>query len=61
MVEEQRLLGLRLEEIARVRHRDYLTVSGALLLGLLTRGAVFYFFNRWVVRRVEALTANVRA
>ncbi len=59
--EEQRLLGLRLAEIARVRHRDYLTISGALLLGLLTRGAVFYFFNRRVVRRVEALTANVRA
>ena len=59
--EEQRLLGERLEEIRRVRHRDYLTISGALLLGLATRGAVFYFFNRQVVRRVEALTSNVRA
>lgn len=59
--EEQRLLGLRLEEIRRVRHRDYLTIAGALLLGLLTRGAVFYFFNRRVVRRVEALTVNVQA
>lgn len=58
---EQRLLAERLTEIRRVRRRDYLTIALALLLGLATRGAVFYFFNRRVVRRVEALTANAHA
>lgn len=59
--DEKRLLGQRLEEIRRVRRRDYLSVSLALFLGLLTRGVVFWLFNRRVVQRVEHLTANVRA
>ena len=59
--EEKRLLGQRLEEIRQVRRRDYLSISLALLLGLATRAVVFWLFNRRVVRRIEQLTANVRA
>lgn len=59
--EEKQLLNQRLTEIRRVRRRDYLSISVALLLGLLTRGAAFWLFNRRVVRRIEQLTDNVRA
>ncbi len=59
--EEKKLLGERLEEIRQVRRRDYLSISLALLLGLVTRAVVFWLFNRRVVRRIELLTANVRA
>ena len=59
--EEKRLLGQRLDEIRRVRRRDYLSISVALLLGLATRAVVFWLFNRRVVKRIEKLTANVRA
>ena len=59
--EEKRLLDQRLEEIRQVRRRDYLSISLALLLGLATRAVVFWLFNRRVVRRIEQLTANVRA
>ncbi len=59
--EEKQLLGQRLEEIRQVRRRDYLSISIALLLGLATRAVVFWLFNRRVVRRIEQLTANVRA
>lgn len=58
---EQELLAARLSDIERVRRRDYLTIAATLLLGLGTRGAAFYFFNRRVVGRVSALTENVRA
>ncbi len=58
---EQELLAARLADIERVRRRDYLTIAATLLLGLGTRGAAFYFFNRRVVSRVAALTENVRA
>lgn len=59
--EEETLLSARLSDIERVRRRDYLTIAAALLLGLTTRGVAFYFFNRQVAARVEALTANLRA
>lgn len=58
---EKSLLSQRLDEIKRVRRRDYFSVSLALLLGLATRVVVFWLFNRRVVKRVEQLTANVRA
>lgn len=59
--EEKTLLAQRLTEIRRVRRRDYLSVFLALFLGLATRAVVFWLFNRRVVRRVEQLTARVRA
>ena len=59
--EEKRLLSERLEEIRRVRRRDYLSISVALFLGLVTRAVVFWLFNRRVVQRVKRLTDNVRA
>ena len=58
---EKQLLGERLDEIRRVRQRDYLSISIALALGLATRGVAFWLFNRRVVRRIEQLTGNVRA
>ena len=58
--EEETLLSARLSDIERVRRRDYLTIAAALLLGLATRGVAFYFFNRQVAARVEALTENLR-
>ena len=58
--EERRLLDQRLTEISQVRRRDYLSISAALLLGLLTRGLAFWLFHRRVVRRIENLSDNVR-
>lgn len=54
--DEQRLLQDRLQEIRAVRRRDYLTISVALFIGLITRGIAFYFFNRRVVKRIRQLT-----
>jgi CHASE3 domain sensor protein len=59
--EEETLLSARLSDIERVRRRDYLTIAAALLLGLVTRGVAFYFFNHQVAARVQALTGNLKA
>lgn len=57
---EEQLLAERLADIRRVRRRDYVTIAAALLLGLITRGVVFWIFNRRVARSVRHLTENVR-
>lgn len=57
---EEQLLGERLADIRRVRRRDYFTIAAVLLLGLLTRGVVFWLFNRRIARGVRQLIENVR-
>lgn len=57
---EEQLLAERLADIRRVRRRDYITIAAALLLGLVTRGAVFWLFNRRIARGVRHLTENVQ-
>lgn len=57
---EEQLLAERLADIRRVRQRDYVTIAAALLLGLVTRGVVFWLFNRRIARGVRHLTENVR-
>lgn len=58
--EESHLLNERLQEINRIRRRDYLFVIGALLIGLLARAVSFYLFDRGIVRRIERLAENAR-
>jgi CHASE3 domain sensor protein len=58
--EESFLLNERLQEISRIRWRDYLFVIAALLIGLLARVVSFYLFDRGIVRRIERLAENAR-
>ena len=58
--EEDRSLAESLNEIYRVRRRDYLFVIIALLIGLLARVVSFYLFDRGIVRRLERLAENAR-
>ncbi|MDQ4123721.1 MAG: CHASE3 domain-containing protein [Acidobacteriota bacterium] len=57
---EDRSLSASLNEIYRVRRRDYLFVIIALLIGLLARAVSFYLFDRGIVRRLERLSENAR-
>lgn len=58
--DEDRSLAESLNEIYRVRRRDYLFVIIALLIGLLARVVSFYLFDRGIVRRLERLAENAR-
>jgi len=56
---EETLLTERIEEINRIRNRDYILIFIVLLIGVLVRIVSFYLFDRGIVRRVGRLTEYV--
>ena len=59
--EDRRLLNERMQDIRRVRNRDYIAIFITLALGLASRLLSSYLFDTGVARRIERLTENVRA
>lgn len=58
---EERLMGQRLQDIARVRRRDYIGVFLTLLVGIIARAVWIYLFNTGINARLKKVKDNIQA
>ena len=59
-IQEENLLNERVEEINKIRRRDYFALFITLSLAFIVRIISFYLFDRGIVRRLNRLTENVK-
>ncbi|RYX85911.1 hypothetical protein EON83_03915 [bacterium] len=58
---EESLMTERMNDIARIRRRDYIGIALTFLVGIIARAVWVYLFNTGINTRLERVIANLRA
>lgn len=59
--EEEKLLTERIEDINKIRKRDYIAIFVTLIIAVITRIVLWNIFNNGLIKRIKQVLDNVRS